>query len=360
MKEALVSAGPTVTIVESPIPKYNDDQVLIKVAIAGSNPKDWKRADASNVPFNQGEDVAGTIFAVGDNITEFKVGDRVAGYHQFGKSGGTYAQYAVCYGFTTFHIPKKISFEEAATIPMAALVAATGLFSRLRLPPLWDAATKPCPLIIYGASSAVGSFAVKLAKASNIHPIIAVAGKGAPYVESLIDRSKGDTIIDYRQSDEAIVGHIRTALSNTGQSKLEYAFDVTSDHGSFQNIIKVLDPAGHINLINPNGDFSAIPESFHRTITVVISVHRDVSQDPWFAEASKQGVTTGGKEFGFIYSKLFGRGLSEGWFSGHPFEVVPGGLDGIEKGLKDLKSGKASAVKYIYRIEDTPTISILD
>lgn len=114
MKEALVNAGPTVEVVDAPIPKYNMDQVLIKVIVAGSNPKDWKRANASNVPFNQGEDVAGTIHAVGENIVEFKIGDRVAGYHQFNKLGGTYAEYAVCYGFTTFHLPKKISFEEVS------------------------------------------------------------------------------------------------------------------------------------------------------------------------------------------------------------------------------------------------------
>lgn len=240
---------------------------------------------------------------------------------------------------------------------MAALVAATGLYSRLRLPPLWDAAIKPLPLVIYGASSAVGSFAIKLATASNIHPIIAVAGWGIEYVEGLIDRSKGDTTVDYRQPDNAIVASIRAGLHNAGQSKLEYAFDATSDHGSFQNIIQVLEPDGNINLINPNGDYSTIPVSVRHTITVVISVHREVAQDPWFTEAATQGVTTGGKEFGFLYSRLFSRGLGEGWFSGHPFKVVPGGLAGVQQGLRDLQAGKASAVKYVYRISETPGIS---
>ncbi|KAG8627412.1 hypothetical protein KVT40_004895 [Elsinoe batatas] len=46
--------------------------------------------------------------------------------------------------------------------------------------------------------------------------------------------------------------------------------------------------------------------------------------------------------------------LIEGKFSGHPTEVIPGGLEGVQKGLQNLKDGKASAVKYIFRIADTP------
>lgn len=42
--------------------------------------------------------------------------------------------------------------------------------------------------------------------------------------------------------------------------------------------------------------------------------------------------------------------MQEGWFKGHPFEVVPGGLQGVQTGLRDLKEGKASAVKYVYKI----------
>jgi len=45
--------------------------------------------------------------------------------------------------------------------------------------------------------------------------------------------------------------------------------------------------------------------------------------------------------------------LQEGWFKGHPYEVVPGGLGGVEGALKNLKEGKASAVKYVFRIMET-------
>lgn len=49
-----------------------------------------------------------------------------------------------------------------------------------------------------------------------MHPIIAIDGAGVPYAETLIDRSRGDTIVDYRGSDEAVVKWIKGVLENTG------------------------------------------------------------------------------------------------------------------------------------------------
>jgi len=54
-----------------------------------------------------------------------------------------------------------------------------------------------------------------------------------------------------------------------------------------------------------------------------------------------------------VMFRFFGRGLQEGWFKGHPYEVVPGGLGGVEGALKNLKEGRASAVKYVFRIGET-------
>lgn len=68
------------------------------------------------------------------------------------------------------------------------------------------------------------------------------------------------------------------------------------------------------------------------------------------SEEAKAGVFTGGSDFAFVYFRLITRGLQQGWFTPHPFEVIPGGLNGIQKGLEKLKAGHASAVKYVYRI----------
>lgn len=111
MKEALVSAGPSVRIVNSPIPNPEPDQVVTKVVVSGSNPKDWKYPGVTNSEKNWGDDIAGTVHAVGSNVVEFKPGDRVAAFHQMQSPHGSYAEYAVSWSHTTFHIPKKTSFE---------------------------------------------------------------------------------------------------------------------------------------------------------------------------------------------------------------------------------------------------------
>jgi NADPH:quinone reductase-like Zn-dependent oxidoreductase len=121
-------------------------------------------------------------------------------------------------------------------------------------------------VLVYGAASAVGAFAMKLLTRANIHPIIAIAGRGIPFVEGLIDKSKGDVVIDYREGGEKIVEHIRSVIP-TGQ-KLLYAFDAVSEGSSCKHIAEVLDPCGHITFVLP-GEYKEIPSTANKTITLV-------------------------------------------------------------------------------------------
>ncbi|KAF2010548.1 zinc-binding oxidoreductase-like protein ToxD [Aaosphaeria arxii CBS 175.79] len=334
MKEAHVSKGPVVKIVDSPIPEPEDDQVLIQVVVSGSNPKDWKVPQWLGDSNNGGDDIAGIVHSVGKNVWDFKKGDRVASFHEMRTKGGSYAEYALGWSHSTFLLPNNVSFEEAATLPLAAMTAAIGLFLRLKLPQPWvPKSADTGPLVVYGGASAVGAYAIKLAKQAGIHPIIAVAGRGIPYVEKLIDRSKGDTVIDYRQDDSKIVSDIRSALN--GQ-KLWYAFDAVSEHGSYGNIVKVLEEkGGKITFVLPGKNYEGIPEGVEQTITSVGSTHSDA------------------KDFAYVWFRYLARGLAEGWFTPHPFEVVSGGLAGLQGALENLRDGKASATKYVFRIADT-------
>lgn len=217
------------------------------------------------------------------------------------------------------------------------MTAACGLYAKLRLPQPWLPATEPIPLVIYGASSAVGYYTIQFALKSNIHPLICVAGRASDHVEKIIDRSKGDTIVDYRNGDEAVVKGIKDALK--GQ-KLEYAYDAVSEKNSYQNIGQVLDPKnGKITFVLPGKDYQGLPEGIEKTVTRVGDVH---------------GNPDDLKEFGYVYFRYISKGLAEGWFKAQPQEIVKGGLEGVEQALQNLKDGKASAVKYIFKIEDTP------
>lgn len=112
MKEAIVAPDATVTITDSPIPSPGPREILVKVIVAGTNPKDWKFPAFMNQAHNSGDDLAGVVEAVGDEVCEFRKGDRVAGMHAFPKPHGAFAEYAVLDDYMTFHIPENTTFEE--------------------------------------------------------------------------------------------------------------------------------------------------------------------------------------------------------------------------------------------------------
>jgi NADPH2:quinone reductase len=111
MKIAKVSQGPKVNIEDAPVPTPGPGEVLIKVEYCGSNPKDWKIFSLfpGVPPSNQCNDVAGFVEDVGEGVTEFRRGDRVAALTTL--SGGGYAEYCVAPALTTFFLPQTTTFK---------------------------------------------------------------------------------------------------------------------------------------------------------------------------------------------------------------------------------------------------------
>ena len=135
--------------------------------------------------------------------------------------------------------------------------------------------------------------------------------------------------MEIRNGDDAVVQGIKDALKG---AKLHYAYDATSEHNSYTNIVQVLEPKGHLTLVLPGRKYEGIPDTVQQSITSVGEAHK------------------GDKDFAYIYFRYLARGLAEGFFKPHPHEVVKGGLEGVEEGLRNLKEGKASGTKYVFRI----------
>ncbi|KAF2840937.1 GroES-like protein [Patellaria atrata CBS 101060] len=326
MREAIIHKDLQVEIIDSLIPEPGPDQVVTKVVVSGSNPKDWKVPEWTSQTLNHGDDIAGIVHKVGANVTEFKPGDRVAAFHEMVTPGGSYAEYALSWAYTTFHIPNNISFEEASTLPLASMTAAVGLYqsSTLSLPPPWSPhppSFPPTPLIIYGASTAVGAYALQLASLSNVHPIIAVAGRGIPFVRTLLDESKGDKVVDYRSGN--VVAELKKALGGEG---VRWAFDAVSERGSYGYIGEVMRPPPKLTTVLFTSDYSALPPHIQHSQTSVGSVHKDA------------------QDFGYVFFRYFSRLLADGRLRPHPHEVVPGGLGGVETVVRRGKGGRAGCV----------------
>lgn len=293
--------------------------------------------------------MAGIVHSVGKDVYEFKPGDRVAAVHETGKENGSFAEYAVAPDWTTFHIPHTVSFEEAATIPLAALTAALALYADLKLPAPHDAAFRPAagggrervPLLIYGVTSAVGAFAAKLARLSGCKPIIGVAGRAGVYAKPLVDY-----VVDYRQGEDAVVAAVRDIAEKEGLGggggKIPNVFDAVSEAGSLEATLRFVDPdAGTVSTVLPPKLFARDGENYAYPAGVT-AINSAVPQ-----------IWSTRKDFGYLWSRYLGRLLESGALKGHPYEVVPGGLGGVLTGLQKLRAGEASAVKYVYRIEET-------
>ena len=151
---------------EKPVPKKN--QVLIKVHAASVNPAELHllRADPSVTRVYSGllkpkftilgADISGKVEAVGRNIKQFHIGDEVFGDLSHCGWGG-FSQY-VCARENALGLkPANLSFEEAATVPLASLAALQGLRNKGKIHPGQK-------VLINGASGGVGTFAVQIAK----------------------------------------------------------------------------------------------------------------------------------------------------------------------------------------------------
>ncbi|KAH8900959.1 GroES-like protein [Thozetella sp. PMI_491] len=342
MKEAIIDTDLHVQIHDTPMPTVGPGQVLIRTVVAGLNPKDWKVPKLwSRQAGNHGDDMAGYIEAVGEGVLEFRPGDRVAAFHQMFTPHGAYAEFSVAWAKSTFRLPDNVSFEEGATIPLAAMTAALGLYQKLQLPLPWSPTSAPTPLVVNGGATAVGAFVIKLAALSGIHPIIAIAGNGGSFVETLLDRSKGDAMVDYRKGSDYVVEQVRLAA---GGHAILHAYDAVSELQSVKMLSRTLEPGkGRIVTVLPQAeDHLAVDAEVSQVM--VGSIH----------EPNAGGAKIGDREFGAVFFGFFALGLADGWITGHPQQVIDGGLGGLESALKNLEAGKLSAKKYVLRLADTP------
>lgn len=183
--------------VEKPAPA--DDQLLVRVHAASVNPLDWHyvegtpylmRALASGLrkpkETQLGVDFAGTVEAVGKNVTKFKPGDEV-----FGGRTGAFAQYVCVRESRAVTLkPAGVTFEQAASVPIAGITALQALRDKGQL----QAGQK---VLINGASGGVGTFAVQIAKSYGADVTGVCSTRNLDLVRSI----GADHVIDYTKED---------------------------------------------------------------------------------------------------------------------------------------------------------------
>jgi NADPH:quinone reductase-like Zn-dependent oxidoreductase len=179
-------------------PEVSDDGLLVRVRAASVNRVDWY--DVTGTPWIArpmtglrgpksrftGRDFAGTVEAVGKDVTDLRPGDEVFGGK---KGGGSFAEY-VGVPADVARKPAGLTFEEAAAVPVAALTALQGLRDHGQLQPGQK-------VLVNGASGGVGTFAVQIAKALGAEVTGVCSTRNVEQARSL----GADHVIDYTRED---------------------------------------------------------------------------------------------------------------------------------------------------------------
>jgi NADPH:quinone reductase-like Zn-dependent oxidoreductase len=217
--------------IEKPVP--NDDQILVRVRAASVNPYDWHFVEGTPYVMRAiagvglrkpkdirlGVDFAGTVEAVGKNVTQFKSGDEV-----FGGRGGAFAEY-VCPRATRAVAlkPPSISFEDAASVNIAGITALQALRDKGKV----QAGQK---VLINGASGGVGTFAVQIAKSLGADVTGVCSTRNVDLVKSL----GADHVIDYTKEDfTKSAERYDVMLDNVGNRSLSECRGVLTPTGKY-------------------------------------------------------------------------------------------------------------------------------
>lgn len=219
------------TLVEADDPVPGDNEVLIDVAAASVNPIDWKIVSGAMqafiplpLPFTPGVDAAGTVIAVGRNVTTLKPGDEVMGFIGI---VGAFATRAVVEATRLARKPASLAFTDAAAIPAATLTAWQALHEHGALQPGQS-------VLIHGAAGGVGSAAVQLAKLAGAHVIGTGSALSREYVASL----GADAFIDYRTEDFAErVSTLDLVLDLIGGETQERSWSVLKPGGTLVSTV---------------------------------------------------------------------------------------------------------------------------
>jgi len=237
MKAYLLNeAGGVENLVLSDIetPRIKVNEVLVETKAISINPVDVKVRKADEIltlimgtedrPVILGWDISGTVVAVGEEVSEFEVGNRVFGMVNFPGQGKGYAEYVASPASHLAIMPEKATFEEAAATTLAALTALQVLKPRVN---------EGDRILIHAGSGGVGHFAIQIAKALGAHVISTSSAKNRDFIMSL----GADEHIDYReQKFEEVLSDIDFVLDGMGGEVLENSLKVVKDGGTIVSL----------------------------------------------------------------------------------------------------------------------------
>ena len=222
---------------EQAMPKPEGHDVLVKIAAVSVNPVDCKVrqriTEPQDAPRILGWDAAGIVEAVGENVSLFKVGERVFYAGDITRSGSN-AAYQLVDERIVGRMPESLDFASAAALPLTSITAWEALFERLKIDPERAKAKK---ILIIGAAGGVGSIAIQLAKQVAKLTVIATASR--PESQQWCQSLGADHIINHHQ-DMAV------QLQQRELTAPDYILCLNNTDAYFNVMMELIAPQGMI------------------------------------------------------------------------------------------------------------------
>lgn len=356
----LDKAGTVLEIRDAPLPQAGPGEIVVKNAAVAINPLDWHMADhgvfVQQWPAILGCDVAGEVYEVGSGVARFKVGDRVIGYgcscrarlrkpeianvatihrHTINLTSGrpqdgAFQLYSTVSAKKAAVLPDSIAFADGVVVPFALEAAVCALSLKepgtampgvstpalgLPYPSVEGATPTGKTVVVFGASSSVGSMTTQIAAAAGIS-VITIAG---PDNQELCKSSGATQFLSHH--DPSIVEKVVRAVTASGQEFVGI-FDSVAIRETFDVDLEILAKlgGGHLALTHP--PVGAVPENVKAGMIFAVN---DVADLVW--EAFVTPALAGGKLRCLPLPTVVGKGL----------EYVQEGLQRSKVGVSGTK-----------------------
>ena len=242
MKSAQINKYGSSDVIEinenTPEPSVSPGKVLVVIKAAGVNPVDWKISEGVfqqmfplQFPSTLGLDFAGVIKQVGEGVSlsDFKQGDEVYGQAGVISGGsGAFAEMAVANMKSIANKPKRLSYPEAAGLPLVGVAAWRVLTEDIGL-------SKDQKILIHGGAGGIGSIAIQLGKSLGGYVATTVSTSDKPFVQEL----GADTVIDYKtQTFDDLLQNYDAVYDTIGGDTYKRSFRVLKNGGVIVSMLE--------------------------------------------------------------------------------------------------------------------------
>jgi len=240
-----------------PRPAIARDEILVKIRSTAVNHLDLVKASGTarqilpiDLPWIPGHEFSGVVEQIGSDVTAWAPGDAVFGANE---TGGAYAEYLAVKPALIARKPSNLSFEEAASVPVASQTAWQGIFTHGHL-------KKGQTILIHGGAGAVGAYAVQLASHAGATVIATASGDDEAYLKSI----GANLVIDYRETqfEKVLREKVDVVFNLVGGDTQKRSFHVLKEGGHLVSAIQPPSPeetprhrvSGTMMRLAPSGD----------------------------------------------------------------------------------------------------------